>query len=474
MARISALLALLLTASASAQVTTSQYDNARTGAALHETVLTPANVNAAHFGKIGAFQVDGAVYAQPLVLNGVLFVATEHDSVYAFHADRPNEPPLWHRSFLENGVTTIPERIVQCPFIRPEVGITSTPVIDPASGTLFVLARTLKGRQTFQHLHALDIRTGAEKLGGPRLIETAGFDALRENPRAALLLAGGQVIVTWGSSCDIGPYHGWVMAYDAKTLRQTAVLNVTPNGSEGGIWQSDTGPAADAAGHIYVPTGNGTFGGQNYGDTVLKLTTALAVVDSFTPHDEGHLSDDDLDLGSSGPLLLESAHRLLQPSKAGQIYVLDTEHLGRHRTDRDDIIQEIALSGGGYGAMASWNGHVYFAASGDRLREYRLVSGKLEAGKIAETRFENPGATPSVSADGDKNAIVWAIATRTWNGPDRPAVLYAFDATDISRPIYTSAQNGPALRFVIPVVAGGRLYFGTRGAVEMYGLVNGR
>ena len=466
-----ALAALLLSSTAYAQVTTSQYDNARGGATLHESVLTPANVNAAHFGRIGAFKVDGAVYAQPLISNGVLFVATEHDSVYAFHAERPNDPPIWHRSFLEAGVTPVPDRALHCPFIVPEVGITSTPVIDTASGTLFVLARTAKGSQYFQHLHALDVRTGAEKLGGPRPIEAAGFDALRENPRAALLLVSGQVIATWGSSCDVGPYHGWVMAWDAKTLRQTAVLNVTPNGSEGGIWQSDTGPAADAAGHIFVPTGNGTFGGKNYGNSVLKLSASLAVDDFFTPHDEAHLSDDDLDLGSSGPLLLEGAHRLLQPSKAGKIYVLDTDHLGKHNAGRDDVVQEIDMRGGGYGAMASWNGHVYFACSGDVLREYRLVIGKLEAGVVSkEPRFENPGATPSISANGDKNAIVWAVATKTWNGPDRPAVLYAFDATDISRPIYTSAQNAPATRFVIPVVAGGHVYFGTRGEVEMYGL----
>ena len=470
--RASIFAALLLSQPAWSQVTTSQYDNARGGATLNEKLLTPANVNAAHFGKIGAFKVDGAVYAQPLILNDVLFVATEHDSVYAFHAERPGDPPLWHRSFLDDGATPVRDRDVHCPFIRPEIGITSTPVIDTSSGTLFVLARTTKGGRPFQHLHALDVRTGAEKLGGPRLIEAAGFDSLTENPRAALLLVGGQVILSWGSSCDVGPYHGWVMAYDAKTLRQTAVLNVTPNGGEGGIWQSDTGPAADAAGLIYVPTGNGTFGGKNYGNTLLKLTTSLAVVDSFTPHDEAHLSDDDLDLGSSGPLLLAAAHRLLQPSKAGKIYVLDTEHLGKHRSDRDEVVQEIDMSGGGYGAMAHWNGHVFFACSGDVLRDYRLVNGKLEAGVVSkEPRFQNPGATPSVSADGDKNAIVWAIATKTWNGPDLPAVLYAFDATDISRPIYTSADNAPATRFVIPVVAKGHVYFGTRGEVEMYGLL---
>jgi hypothetical protein len=261
------------------------------------------------------------------------------------------------------------------------------------------------------------------------------------------------------------------MAYDAKTLQQTAVFNVTPDGSEGGIWASDTGPAADAEGHIYIATGNGTFGGKNYGNTLLKLTTSLAVADSFTPHDQEHLNDDDLDLGSSGPLLLAAAHRILQPSKAGRIYVLDTEHLGRYHPDRDDIVQEIETPGGGYGAMAAWNGHVYFASSGDFLRDWHLENGKLQTARVSRApRFENPGATPSVSANGDKDAIVWAIATKSWNGRDRPAILYAFDAKDISRPIYTSEENGLATRFVIPVVANGHVYFGTRNAVEMYGL----
>ena len=287
-----------------AQVTTSQYDNARTGATLNETVLTPQNVNAAQFGRLGAFSVDGLVYAQPLFVPGVeipgkgkhnvLYVATEHDSVYAFDADRPGSEPLWHVNFLDkqHDIDSVSARGIGCPLIAPEVGITSTPVIDLPSGTLYVLART-RLVHTFKddfyhHLHALAITNGAEKFGGPVRIEAsvpgkgAGsvngqvlFNPYRENPRASLLLSNGAVYLSWASSCDIDPYHGWIMAYDAHTLAQRAVLNITPDGNEGGIWQSDTGPAADASGNVFVPTGNGKFdagaGGRDFGDSVVEV-----------------------------------------------------------------------------------------------------------------------------------------------------------------------------------------------------------
>jgi hypothetical protein len=502
-----------------AQVTTSQYDNMRTGATLNETILTPQNVNSRQFGKLGAFKVDGAVYAQPLFVpaldipgkgkHDVLFVATEHDSVYAFDADRPNDPPLWQVSFLDSSrnVTAVPARDVQCPFIQPEVGITPTPVIDMKTGTMYVLARTMTGHnlgsnEYFQNLHALAITTGAEKFGGPKLISASApgkgdgsangqihFNPLRENPRASLLLVNNVVFLTWASSCDVNPYHGWVMAYDAATLAQKAVLNVTPDGNEGGIWESDTGPGADASGNVFVPTGNGTFnaasGGRDYGDSILKLAfegSSLNVRDYFTPHDQAHLSDADADLGSSGPLLLPDQpgphpHLLLQPTKGGMIYVIDRDRMGKFRPDGDAIVQEIRMADGGYGAMAYWNQHVYFACEGDFLRDYVITNGELKLNASSSTKFANPGATPSVSANGPKDGIVWAIATKTWNGPNQPAVLYAFAANNISQPIYSSEQNSArdraanGTRFVIPVVVNGRVYFGVRGEAEVYGLL---
>jgi len=508
---------LLVTSSVFAQIATSQYDNLRSGATLNEHILTPQNVNARQFGKLGAWKVDGPVYAQPLYLpnveipgkgrHNVLYVATEHDSVYAFDADRSGDAPLWHVSFLDpqQSIEPLDSREVECPFIRPEIGITATPVIDTHTGTLFTLARTrvkhtLAANDYRQHLHALAITTGVEKLGGPKLIEATvpgkgagasggqvAFNPLRENPRASLLLVNGNVILTWASSCDVGPYHGWVMAYDAQTLAQKAVLNVTPDGSEGGIWASDTGPAADAAGNIFVPTGNGTFntasGGRNYGDSVLKLDpSTLAIRDYFTPFDQDQLSDQDADLGSSGPTLLPDQpgphpHMLLQPTKGGMIYVIDRDRMGKFQRNRNAIIQEIPIGHGGYGAMAYWNGHAFFAASDDYLRDYALGNGTLREAAKANTRFDNPGATPAVSANRTRNAIVWAIATRTWNGKERPAILYAYDATNIANPIYSSEENATrdraslATRFVIPVVVNGRVYFGTRDEVEVYGLL---
>ena len=511
---------VLAITSSIAQVTTSQYDNSRTGATLTEKVLTPQTVNARQFGKVGAFKVDGAVYAQPLFIPSVeipnkgthdlLFVATEHDSVYAFDARRPGDPPLWQVSFLDQarGLTPLSEDDAQCPFIRPEVGITSTPVIDLNSGTLFVLARTkirhtLGSDEYFQHLHALAITTGVEKFGGPKLITASvpgkgagaangqvAFDPLRENPRAALVLSNNTVYLTWASSCDVDPYHGWVLAYDPQTLTQRAALNVNPDGREAGIWLSDTGPAADADGNLFLPTGNGTFdadsGGRDYGDSVLKLALeghSLAIRDYFTPHDQARMSEADADVGSSGPLLLPDQpgphrHLLLQPTKDSTIYVIDRDQMGKFHGESDDLVQIIRMAGGGYGAMAYWNGQVFFAASDDNLRDYAIKNGRLTLNASSTTKFANPGATPSVSADGKKNGIVWVIATKTWNGSDnKPAVLYAFDATKLGEPIYTSEQNSPrdraalATRFVIPVVVNGRVYFGARGEVEVYGLL---
>ncbi len=511
-------LTLAFTAStASAQVTTSQYDNLRSGATLTETALTPQNVNVKQFGKLGAFKVDGAVYAQPLFLpsvdipgkgtHDVLYIATEHDSVYAFDANRPNDPPLWHVSFLDKkrDIAAVPMRDVECPFIQPEVGITSTPVIDPKTGTLYVLARTMADptfghKEYFQHLHALAITTGVEKFAGPKLITAsvpgrgAGsangrvpFNPLRENPRASLLLVHDSVVLTWASSCDLDPYHGWVMAYDRDTLAQKAVLNVTPDGEQGGIWASDTGPGADAAGNIFIATGNGTFdastGGRDYGDTELQLSlqgSSIVIRDYFTPYDQAALNHSDADLGSSGPLLLPDQpgphrHLLLQPTKGGMIYVIDRDRMGKFQAEGDAVLQRIRMRDGGYGAMAYWNKHVFFACSDDFLRDYSIENGQLKLAADSNIKFANPGATPSVSANGSKNAIVWAIATKTWDGPDQPAVLYAFDANKIDQPLYTSEQNSArdraatATRFAIPIVVNGQVYFSARNEVEVYG-----
>jgi hypothetical protein len=324
--------------------------------------------------------------------------------------------------------------------------------------------------------------------GAGRSNRQVDFDPLHENPRAALTLANNSVYLTWASSCDVDPYHGWVMAFDPQTLAQKAVLNVNPDGSEAGIWLSDTGPAVDSEGNLYVPTGNGTFdatsGGRDYGDSVLKLDgSSLGVRDYFTPFDQAAILAGDSDVGSSGPTLLPDQpgphrHLLLQPTKHSVLYVIDRDQMGKFHAETDAIPQRIRMDGEGYGAMSYWNGHVYFAASDDYLRDYAVKNGHLVLGTSSAMKFANPGATPSISADGNKNAIVWALSTKVWNGPDnKAAVLYAFDATKLAQPIYSSEENSQrdraafATRFAIPVVANGRVYFAARGEVEVYGLL---
>ncbi|HEX3472719.1 MAG TPA: pyrrolo-quinoline quinone [Silvibacterium sp.] len=501
---------------AEAQMTTSQVDNARTGTYLNETTLTPRNVNPRQFGKLFTLKVDGDIYAQPLFMAGVqipgkgrhdlLFVATEHDSVYAFDAYGNPSTPLWQVSFLKDGATTLAESDTQCFFIRPEVGITSTPVIDARSGTLYVLVRTrkehaLSANEYHQQLHALAVTTGAEKFGGPVEIQAAvrgsgdgskdgkvAFEPLRENPRAALLLSNGIVYLSWASSCDVGPYHGWVMAYDAQSLKQRAVYNDSPDADDGGIWESDTGIAADKDGNIYATTGNGGFdaarGGRDYGDTLLKLSGRdLRVGDFFTPFNADELNAHDNDLGSGGPMLLPDQpgphpHLAVVGGKAPLIYVLDRDHLGHYQPGSNShAVQTIPTKGGIYGSMAYWNHNVYVLSDSDALRDFEVKDGKLVFKAASSFRFEDHAATPAVSANGDRDGIVWVLSSKGWNSPDRTAVLHAADASNVAHELYNSEQNvgrdraGTALRFNIPTIANGHVYVAAKREVDVYGLL---
>jgi hypothetical protein len=501
-------------------VTTSQYDNARSGANRVETILTPRDVNVRHFGKLFTLKVDGDVYAQPLFLAGleipgkgrhdVLFITTEHDSVYAFDAYGHPALPLWHVSFLRKGMTTVPEDDVECPFIAPEVGITSTPVIDADTGTLYVLARTkdrtgLPSSHYTQRLHALALTTGIEKFGGPVAIRAtisgkgAGsqsgkvkFDPLRENPRAALLLANGSVYLTWGSSCDVGPYHGWVMAYDAQTLKQRAVFNASPDADDGGFWAGDTGPAADEKGHLFLAAGNGRFdaasGGRDYGDSLLKLDgQSLKIYDYFAPFNVAELDAKDNDLGSGGPVLLPAQpgpHRPLVviAGKGGTIYLIDRDHMGHYLPSNDShAVQTIPSPGGGvYGSMAYWNHNLYALSNSDHdaLRQFTVQDGKLSLKAASGSSFPAISATPAVSANGLRDGVLWVLHSKAWNADDTNAVLFAFDALDTSRLLYVSEQNpsrdraGLALRFNIPTIANGHVYVGAKREVDVYGLLS--
>jgi hypothetical protein len=501
-------------------VTTSQYDNARSGVNRHETILTPRNVNVRHFGKIFTFKVDGDVYAQPLFLAGleipgkgrhdVLFIATEHDSVYAFDAYGHPAVPLWRVSFLRKGVATVPEDDVECPFIAPEIGITSTPVIDADTGTLYVLARTkestrLASSDYRQRLHGLSVATGLEKFGGPVDIKATvdgrgtgshlgkvEFDPLRENPRASLLLANGSVYLTWASSCDVGPYHGWVMAYDAHTLKRKAVFNASPDGDDSGFWAGDTGPAADKKGSLFLATGNGRFdgagGGRDYGDSLLKVDgLSLKLHDYFAPFNAGKLNTADQDLGSGGPVLLPpqpGPHPDLAviAGKGGTIYLIDRDHMGHFQPNNDShAVQTIPSAGGGvFGSMAYWNRNLYVLSNSDHdaLRQFSLQGGRLALKAASGSGFPAITATPTVSANGLRDGVLWVLHSRAWNADDTNAVLFAFDALDTSRVLYASEQNpsrdrgGVALRFNIPVVANGHVYVGAKREVDVYGLLS--
>lgn len=497
------------------QVTTAQYDNARTGAYINERTLTPAAVSAGRFGKAATIHVDGDVYAQVLFLPGVespgkgrhdvIYVATEHNSVYAFDAAQPTEP-LWHVSLssVVEGAGPLSFRDVACPFIRPDVGITPTPVIDTVSHTMFVLARTKEGGRFVQRLHALDVATGAPKhapveirasvrgTGAGSVDGMIAFDPRRGNPRAALLLTRGKVVLSWASSCDVGPYHGWIMAYDAQTLARVAVFNTTPDGAEGGIWQGDAGLAADERGRIYAITGNGTFdastGGRDYGDTVLQLSldgNTFSVTDYFTPFDQQRLQEADGDLGSGASLLLPrqaGAHPqlLFFGGKGGGVYLLDRDHLGHFdETGNAHAVQTLRAPGMVMGASAYWNGHVYSLWSDDVVKSFELRNGRVSDAPVSAGShvFADPGATPTLSANGDRDGIVWVVETKTWNGSDRPAVLHAYDALDLKHELFSSETNarrdraGDAVRFALPTVVQGRVYIGTKGQVDVYGLL---
>ncbi|MBI2677233.1 MAG: Ig-like domain repeat protein [Candidatus Koribacter versatilis] len=491
-------------------------DNLRTGQNVDETVLTPANVRTATFGKLLSYSVDGYVYAQPLYLanlavpgqgfHNVVFVATEHNSVYAFDADGRSATPLWRVSFLSAGMTTVPNGDVNSGDLVPEIGITSTPVIDPATNTIYVVAKTKEPGPTYRfRLHALDVSTGAEKFGGPVILtatvngtgdgnDGAGhvpFNTLRQHQRPALLLDHGIVYITFAAHGDVDPYHGWVLAYNASTLAQVSTFNATPNESRAGIWQAGSGPAADAAGNVYVSTGNGTFnaslGGTGYGDAFVKLAApggVMAVNDYFAPFNQATLESLDIDLGSSGPILLPDqsvgpAHLMVGAGKQGTVYVVDRDNMGHFNAAADtQIVQALpGAIGNAFGTPAFFNGRLYYHGNKDVLKAFTLSGGAFSASPSAQSNvtFNFPGSTPSVSSNGTANGIVWELEVDGFSGGG-PAVLFAWDATNLSQ-LYSSSSSGardvagPAVKFTTPTVANGKVYVGTQTQLNIYGLL---
>jgi len=481
-------------------------DNARTGLNSQETILTPANVRTQTFGKVFSRPVQGQVYAQPLYAPGVsipgqgthnvVYVATEHDQVYAFDADRLVSQPLWRDSFINpgHGVTTVSTLGSPCKSLLPEAGITSTPVIDSTSKTLYVVAETDENGTVVQRLHALDIASGAEKFNGPVVIQAsvngAVFDA-RQIQRAALLLENGGVYLAFASLCTPRPYHGWLLEYSAQNLQMPPVVFLTtPTGVKGGIWQSGAGPASDGS-SIYFGDGDGTFdadkGGPNYGMSLLRLTTqgGLAVADYFSPFNERSLSHQDLDLGSGGVLLLpkqagEHPYELVEADKTGSIFVVDRLHMGEFNSKRNNVVQTVQGSPNGYySSSAYWQQSIYYSGIDDHLSMYSVTDGLLSTKPVstARTEFRFPGCTPSISANGTSNGIVWAIEPFVLTDGGPPAVLHAYDANDVSKELYNSKQNAkrdtPGLqqKYAVPTIANGRVYIGTQTELDAYGLL---
>ena len=492
-------------------ILTYQNGNGRTGQNLSETTLTPANVTSAKFGKIFSFTLDGMAYAQPLYLShvaigssfhNVVYVATEHDTVYAFDADGGSANPLWSKSFINiaGGVTPTPAADLNTP-ITPEIGITSTPVIDGNTGTMYVLVETKENGAYIHRLHALDVTSGAEKFGGPTTIQATvsgtgsaasggqiTFNPFLQLQRASLLLSAGHVYIAWASYNDIGLYHGWVMAYDAATLHQSGVWNVTPNGVRGGIWLANAGLSADSDGNVYVSTGNGTFdantGGSDYGDSFVKLNLTsggLVVSDSFTPFNQAALETADTDLGSSGLVLLPDmngpvTHLGITAGKEGKIYVVNLDDLGKYQSGNDSqIVQSIpnalgAPTGRNTSTAVYWEGNVYFVGRGDALKQYKISNGQLTLSGQTPHVFGYSTAN-SLSANGASGGILWTLE----GGAD---VLHAFDANNVTTELYNSTQAGPtrdvfgrATRFNPPTIANGKVYVSGQTQFAIFGLL---
>jgi len=500
-------------------VFTYHYDNLRTGQNTNEAVLTPANVNATQFGKLYAYSTDGLSYASPLYVanvnisgqgfHNVAYVVTEHDSVYAFDADGLSNSPLWHVSFLKSGVTSVPcADTGECGDIPTEIGITSTPAIDQTTGTLYVVAATKESGSYVQRLHALDITSGAEKFGGPVVIQASvsgtgdgaaggavAFDPLRENQRPGLLLSNGVVYLAFGSHGDQHPWHGWLLAYNASTLARVMVYNVTPNGFGGGIWQSGGGINADASGNIYFTSSNGTFdlntGGADAADTIEKISTAGVLIDYFTPHDQAAMETNNVELGSAGPVLLidqptgSFPHLLVSAGKEGTIYVINRDNMGHYNPNNDNAAVQVLTGllntdgtqdGGNFSVPIYFNGYLYFGAVNDRLKAFQMTNGLLGTTPVSQSSvtYPNRGGSFSVSANGASNGIVWA----TEDDSPSPGVLHAYNATNLANELYNSNMApgardslGLTAKFVIPTVANGRVYVVTQGQLLVYGLL---
>jgi hypothetical protein len=489
-------------------VTTWHYDNARTGGNTIETKLTPSNVNSTQFGKLATFPVDGFVVGQPLYLGGVnisgqgvhdvVYVATMHDSVYAFDADSrgTNIAPLWTTSILNyspSGATPVPATVQKNtqPTGWSEVGIVSTPVIDPATGMLYLVAETYENGSVVHRLHAMDVTTGMETLGGPTTIAasytsngtttTTTFADLYQLNRPGLLLANGHIYIAFGSNCCNNTSQGWVLSYNETTLQQEGAFTTEPGKTLASIWQKGAGISADSSGNIYAETAEGYYAaGTNLSTSVLKLSqsgSSLGLADWFTPYNHLYLSANDLDLAQSVLILPDQPgpypHELIAIGKEGTIYVLNRDSMGQLcttcTTGDTQIVQEIPQGGGlGGGAPAYWNNTVYFTGQSAPVYAYSLQNGTLVVPPVQAPQSWGGGGHAIVTADGSSNGILWFTSL----GQN----LYALDAVTLQT-IYSSKQaaNGrdtvpPLAHFATPIDVDGKVFLGTQNSLVVYGL----
>ncbi|HWX30517.1 MAG TPA: hypothetical protein VNZ53_24125 [Steroidobacteraceae bacterium] len=491
---------------------------ARNGANTQEYALQTSTVNTAGFGKLAACTVDGAIYGQPLwvanlTMNGakhnVVFAATQHDGLFAFDADASPCATLWSVSLIDaahggsSGETSVPGNLVGGGLgdIQPEVGVTDTPVIDPAGGILYVVSKSVNAAQNtyYQRLHAIDLATGKEKIGSPALIAgtypgtgdgtaTVTFNPQQQNQRAALALVNGVVYIAWSSHEDRAPYYGWMMSYQytGTALTQKAVLNVTPNTQGGGIWMGGGAPAVDSNNNLYVVTGNGAFDAvsgsaphNDYGDSLLRLNAALQVSQYFTPSDQLLDAQNDGDFGSGGAALLADlpagntvTHALICGGKDSVLFVLNRDLLGGFGDAA--AVQTINTGYSIYATGAFWNNNFYLGGVGGPLTAYRLdtTNAHFAQTSASANTYGFAGATPSVSSAATQNGIVWALDTGSYCTQQSPgcgpAVLHAYDAGNVATELWNSALSaadaaGNAIKFTVPTVANGKVYVGTRG-----------
>ncbi len=501
-------------------VLTQHNDQWRTGSNTSETVLTPASVTPTNFGKLYTYLVHGYVYAQPLYVSGLtiaggqhnlLFVATMEDDVYAFDAD--TNATYWHKQFTGGQITPVPIKDIAGRSdlnIHGNIGVLSTPVIDRASSTIYLLARTkdTSNATYFQTLHALDLVTGDEKFGGPVTIHPPGFNTKTQNQRPGLALANGQIYICWGSHEDILPYNGYIMTFDAATLALKTVFNTTDGGSKGAIWQSGQAPAFDDKGNLYVTTGNGDWNGTNqWGQTSLKMSPAFEVLDWCTPVNYAAMNARDTDFGAGGCLLLPgragypSTSYVVTGGKDGKLFVMDKDSGMGHKSPDDTQVHQIwqavqstsRCSAHIHGSPIYWHSGtqgemMYVWGENDRGKAYKFDGSTFDTTPLMKTAVTSPitgcgmpGGLLSLSAKGGTNGILWASCVYTGDAVHDivPGVLRAYDANDLNTELWNSYQNksrddlGKLAKYVPPTIANGRVYMATfSNSVCAYGLLN--